>query len=156
MNTKEITQLVQVVVLLAVALGFLYYLSRVMKPSGDKRERLYILGTASAFLLLLLGFIPFVFAPLFGGFDSKARMPDSAIPFIFLMPIALVVGGLTQVIFANDAARLYKRRRAKGKISKWVVSELPKREFFILKGGMAAATGLFMLVVLIVALSKGW
>jgi hypothetical protein len=155
MSNEQIFKTIQALIILAVGLGYVLYLYQVTKNSVDKREKYYLIGTSLGFVMLMFVFIPLIFASLIGGYNGDERIPNYVIPFVFLIPFSLIVGGLTQIIFADEAVKIYKRRREQGKLDRWFVSQLPKREAFILRGGVIAATGSISLLIISFAIIMG-
>jgi len=140
------------VITLAVFVGFLYYLSRAIGYNSAQaaKERGYVLATSFAIALLIIAVAGVAIAYTVSGSPNKnSEIPLAILPIVFLIPASLVVFGLAQVAYSDAASALYERRRETGGISKWIIPSVPKRESFILRGWVIAATGAFFLLIFI-------
>lgn len=144
MDQLWVIRIIEALGLAVSALFVAWYVFKYAKPTGRQKA---FLASGGVIFLPLIFILPW--GPLGVNSDLMVRIAVAG------LGLACIISGIAKVYYAKDAEKMWKQSRQKGKGGKWVVSNLPKRESFIMNGALLAFSGVIMISFLFLFPSKG-
>ncbi len=131
MDKQIMEPVIKFIAACGILIGMIVYLNKLKKTTT--RQKIFLFGNVTLLLPFLLISVAYF---------TKTFRNEYAGAFFAFMSVCLIIFGLVHIKYANDAVRLYSDRRNKTGASRFVISTLPKRESFVIKGSIVLIVGL--------------